>query len=441
VDEGPRTAEAEPVSPGARRRPSSWVSPSRLVLLGIVALYFLVLLALGGHHAWGRLGVPPSRFTFDDLRSLTSGWECTRRGIDVLPANPCDPRLRPANYPRIWMALSPLGLGQGSTVALGLLVAAIFLVAAFAVLPSGARPYEAVLFGVAVCSPAVMLGVERGNADLLLFALVALAVLLLRRSARSIASDALILFAAILKLFPIFAAGVLLWRRTRSALIGFAAVLIAFAIYALATFGDIRTIYRVTPQSSTYSFGIRLFSEWLTPGVYSLARHVGAGSIERLGLRVWDLGLAALVVGSMLLARRRLRAHLPHDSDPAAERDLDLFVAGAGVYVCSYSLFRSFDYRLAFLLLTVPQLLRWARARRAPALVALVSLYGVLWLDADLTARVPGLGRALRGWDRLSTVAPFHRPLPLAVVAQLILLAALVGCLVATAPTRDAGST
>jgi hypothetical protein len=432
--------EAQPRSPGARRRPPSWVLPSHLLLLGIVALYFVALLALGGHHAWGRLGVPPSRFTFDDLRSLTTGWECTRRGIDVLPANPCDAGLRPANSPRLWMSLSPLGLGEGSTVALGLLVAVVFLAAAFAVLPSGARPYEAVVFGVAVCSPAVMLGVERGNVDLLLFAVVTLAVLLLRRSERSVASHALLLLAAVLKLFPIFAAGVLLRRRTRSALVGFTGVLIAFAIYALAILDDIRTIERVTPQSSTNSYGIRLVSEWLTPGVYSLARHVGGGSIEKLGLRAWDVGMAALVVGSMLLARRRLRAQLPHDPDPAAERDLDLLVAGAGVYVCSYALFRSFDYRLAFLLLTLPQLLRWARERRSLALVSLASLYGALWLDAALTARVPGLGRALRGWDRLSTVAPFHRPLPLAVVAQLVLFAALVGCLVATAPTRDAGS-
>ena len=423
-------AGSEPVP--APRRASRVVTAPRLLLLLIVGAYFLLLVAVGGHDDWGRLGVPPSRFTFYDLRSLTTAWECTRRGIDVLPANPCDPGLRPANYPRIWMALSPLGLGEGSTVALGFLVAAVFLAAAVAVLPAAARRGDAVLFALAVCSPAVMLGVERGNVDLLLFALVALAALLLRRGDRFYASEALLLFAAILKLFPIFAAGVLL-RRTRRAVAGFAAVLVVFAVYVLATLGDVRTIERVTPQSSTYSYGIRLFDEWLTAGVYWAADHVGAGSLERLGLRVWDLGLAALIVAAAVLARRRLRAGLPADPGPAAQRDLDLFVAGAGVYVCSYVLFRSFDYRLVFLLLTVPQLLRWARRRGVVALVSLCSLYGVLWLDADLTSRVPALGNALRGWNHATTFAPFDRPLPLSTLAQLVLFAGLVACLVAVA--------
>ncbi len=403
----------------------------------MLALYLAALAALGGRQHWGSLGVIPGSVAFGDLRSITSGWECTRRGIDVLPRNPCDQSDRPANYPRIWMSLAFLGLGTGSTVVLGWLFAAVFFLAAVAVLPSRASPWAAVVYGVALCSPAVMLGVERGNADIVVFAVVVLAVLLYRREGRSIASHALILFAAVLKLYPIFAAGWLIRRPSRRAAIGFCAVLGGFALYALATLGDIRTLQRVTPESDTNSYGVRLFSEWLTAGVYAAARRVGTGSVEQLGLRAWDLGVAALVVVAALLARRRLRAQLPDDPDPHVQRELDLFVAGAGVYVCSYALFRSFDYRLVFLLLTVPQLLRWAGRRRPLALVSLAALLGVLWLDADLTAKVPGLGRALRAWNDGSTFAPFHRPLPLSFLAQLVLFAGLVCCLVATVPARS----
>ena len=105
----------------------------------------------------------------------------TRRGIAVLPTNPCDPYgARPANYPHLWMWPSVLGLGQGSTVVPGVLVGVVFLVAALAVLPRGATAGDAALYGLAVCAPAVMLGVERGNVDIALFALVALGILLLR---------------------------------------------------------------------------------------------------------------------------------------------------------------------------------------------------------------------------------------------------------------------
>ena len=98
--------------------------------------------------------------SFLDMRSLTSAWECDRRGIDVLPVNPCDPRARPANYPRLWLVPAPLGLGDDDTVWLGVGLAVVFFVSALAVTgPLTVR--EGLIYGIALCSPAVMFGVER----------------------------------------------------------------------------------------------------------------------------------------------------------------------------------------------------------------------------------------------------------------------------------------
>jgi hypothetical protein len=378
----------------------------RLILLVIVGGYFVLLWAIGGRFHWDVLGVQPLRIPYGDLRSVTSAWECTRRGVDVMAANPCDPYHRPANYPGIWMAPSHLGLGVGDTVALGRILAAPFFIAVFAVLSSSARPLDAVVYGAAVCSPAVMLGVERGNVDILLFALVVLAVLLYRRGGRVPWGHALILFAAVLKLFPIFAAGVLL-RASRRSLIGLGVVLGAFAIYCLAILDELRVIWRVTPRPSEYAYGIRLFSEWLASHVLSLgATH----------LRVWDIDVVLLVLVSMFIVRRRLRLR-PESHDASARRDLDLFVAGAGVYVLTYVLFRSYEYRLAFLLLTVPQILRWAHERRLLGAIPLVALLATLWFDLR-----PG-----------PSVFGFHSPLALVAVAQLTLFAGLIGGLIAVA--------
>jgi hypothetical protein len=394
-----------------------------------VAAYFLALVALGGREHWGRLGVGPGSVPFGDLRSVTSGWECTRRGIDILAANPCDQSGRPANYPRIWMALSFLGLGVGSTIVLGVLIAAVFLIAAVAVLPAGSRAREAVLYGVALCSPAVMLGVERGNVDILIFALVVLAVILFRRSALSTGlAHALLLFAAILKLFPIFAIGVLLRQPRRRMLVGVGAVVVVFAIYLFAIRSDLRTLARVTPQSDEFSYGLGIAAEWFAAGTSTIASWIHP--------REWQAALALLIVGGTVLARRRGRLRLPRAAGPAAERDLDLFVAGAGVYVCSYALVRNFDYRLAFCLLAVPQLMRWAHHRSPLAVFALVALLGTLWLDANMTSQVPLLGSALRHWNDLSNFEPFDRPLPLVTIAQLLLFASLIGCLGGLLPTR-----
>lgn len=367
------------------------------------------------------------------MRSVTSGWECTRRGIDVLPANPCDPNKSPANYPRIWMSPAFLGLGQGSTNTLGVLAALIFFCAALAVLPARASAGAAVLYALALCSPAAMLGVERGNVDIVMFALVVLAVRIFRRSRlATIATHALLLFAAILKLYPIFATGVLLRQPLRRVVTGLGLVVIAFGLYALSIRGDLRTIERVTPQSDHFSYGIRLFTQWLD----SVATKLGGSTVGRLPLRAWDDGVAIIVVAGALLARRRGRLKLPRSSGLETERDLDLFVAGAGVYLCSYVLVRNFDYRLVFLLMTLPQLVRWARGRSRLALVSIVGLFGTLWLDAYLAAGVPLLGAATRVWKHATTLGVFDGSLPASVIMQLVLFAGLVGCIVAIVPFR-----
>jgi hypothetical protein len=249
-----------------------------------------------------------------------------------------------------------------------------------------------------------MLGVERGNVDIGLFALVVLAVLLYRRSDRFPWAHALILFAAILKLFPIFAAGVLVRRRSKRSLIAFGAVLAAFAIYCLAILGELRTIWRVTPRPPEYAFayGVRMVSAW----------------IGNTHLDIWDVDVIGLVLVAMVVVRRRLQPRL-EDNDRAARRDLDLFVAGAGVYVLSYALFLNYEYRLAFLLLTVPQLLRWTHERRLLGAIPLAALLATLWFDLR-----PG-----------TNVFGFHSPLALVASSQLILFAGLIGGLLAATRT------
>ena len=93
---------------------------ARLIPVGAICVYLGIVLLIGAPAGWRDLGVPGKSLSFFDLRSVTTGWECDRRGIDVLPRNPCDPEQRPANYPRIWLWPSGLGLGEGATVPIGI---------------------------------------------------------------------------------------------------------------------------------------------------------------------------------------------------------------------------------------------------------------------------------------------------------------------------------
>jgi hypothetical protein len=285
-------------------------------VLGVVAGYFGLLVAVGGHSQWGKLGVGPLRYQFGDLRSITLAWDCVRQHPSVLPSNPCDPDKRPANYSGNLLLPSHLGLGQGDTIALGWSLFAVYLIAAVAVIPGRARLGTTVLYSGALCSPAAMLGVERGTIDLTLFALIVLAMLVAQRGERGrTVSAALVLFAGILKVFPVLAAGFLARHGSRRALVRLGAVLVAFAAYAFAIHHQLQEINAVLPRSDKYSYGLRRISEWLSAG---LEGH-GAQSASLPSL---DVLLALAIAVGAWFAARRLRASGPALGGAASERDL-----------------------------------------------------------------------------------------------------------------------
>jgi Glycosyltransferase family 87 len=397
---------------------------ARLLVLAALAAYFLALAAVGGHSRWGRLGVPPGQPAFEDMRNVTGALECTRRGLAVLPVNPCDPHRRPADFPRIWLALSHLALGPGDTVALGVGLAVVFLAAALVVVPAGASLWTGALYALVLCSPAVMLGVERGNPDLAVFPFVLAAVLVSPRTRLGqVASGALLLFVSILKLYPVFAVGAFVRRATRTSLVTAAGVAVCFLVYLAATEHYVREILSSIQAPSTLAYGVRRLTMWFS--ALAVRLFGGFGSF-----RAWDLVLVVVALGLGWLCARRLAGSAPSPDEAEATRDLDLFWAGACIYCGSYMIFVSQDYRLVFLLLTVPQTARWVRERRSLAFVLLPALLVTLWLD--VWTGMPGLKPALDWWQRVTAVG--SASLPAAVVAQYVLFASLIGWLIATAP-------
>jgi hypothetical protein len=216
-----------------------------------------------------------------------------------------------------------------------------------------------------------MFGVERGNVDIVLFALLVAALALFRGSrAARIASYALLLLTAMLKLFPVFAWGVLVRQPRRAAVASMLALGTAFAVYLAATADTLREIERVAPQEVGLSYGADVVFDSL---------EAGAGF-------TWAALLAGVVAIAVLAHRRP--AWNGGDGGFAA----DAFVAGAGIFVASFALWQNFDYRLIFVLLALPQLTIWA-ADRAPGPVPaprlmLASLVASLWLSLPLNADI-----------------------------------------------------
>jgi hypothetical protein len=346
----------------------------RVLAGAMVVVFFVVLLsfrAATGTTPWAHVGVEPGDVSFVDLRNVTWAWDCRHKGIEPFPDNPCDQFHRPFNYPRIWEQGYRLGLGSGDTVPLGIAFGVLFFVSALAV-TGRLRLWEGAVYGAALIAPATMLGVERGNVDLLMFSLVALGLLLLRRSPW--AGAAPIVLAGILKLYPAFAGVVLLRKRPRwPAAI---ASIVVLGVYVVVTLNDIRTLRHVVPRVVVNSYGAGVVVEALRLAHVSWVQ--SAAEVRYVRLAVIGLG-AILAAGLFLLGRRITRSDLDDD------RRLDMFWAGAGTYVGTYVLESNFDYRLVFLLLCLPQICAWARRGGAPApwpAAALASILVTLFLSS-----------------------------------------------------------
>jgi hypothetical protein len=356
------------------------------VLAGVaVIVFFTVILsfkAFGSTVPWAHVGVEPGDTSFVDLRSVTSSWDCERRGVQAFPDNPCDPFGRPANYPRVWTQIGRVGLGQGVTVPLGIALAVLFFVSALAVV-GPLTLGEGAVYAATLLAPATLLGVERGNVDLFMFALVALGVLLVRRSPWPAAAP--IVLGAILKIFPVFALAVFV--RARSRWPALLASVVVFGAYAIATLDDIRTLRHVIPRVVVNSYGAGVVVEALR------LQHVSwvesASAVRYVRLAVIALALVPAVV--LLLVRRRSPGTRVDDAR------IDAFWAGAGIYAGTYVFGSNFDYRLVFLVLCVPQLYAWWRRGGSPVpspLVALVALVATLWLSSSQ----PPLPFGLQSW-------------------------------------------
>jgi hypothetical protein len=358
----------------------------RLLAGALVVVFFVVLLTfrgVTGTTPWAHVGVEPGDKSFADLRSVTSGWDCERRGIQAFPHNPCDPFHRPYNYPRVWLHFGVFGLGEGDTVPIGVAIGVVFFLAALAVtgpLTLG----EGAVYGAALLAPATLLGVERGNADLIVFALLVLGLLLLRRSAWAAAAP--VVLAGVLKLYPAIAlAPFVRLRRRWPPLLAAVVVLVA---YAAVTLNDIRTLRHVIPRVVVNSYGSGVVVEALRLAHVSWVQ--SAAEVRYVRLAVLALGLLLALVLVLLRVGR---------STPLGDGGLrlDAFWTGASVYAGTYVFGNNFDYRLAFLLLCVPQLCAWSRRGGAPApwpAAALATLLVTLWLSSSQ----PPLPFGLQTW-------------------------------------------
>jgi hypothetical protein len=338
-------------------------------------------------HAHPIYSAQPIRYL--DLKILLSGIECDRAGMNVWVTCPCGAESLgftnvPFNYPEaaLWLGrLAPVPLTVTDGDWLGpLLIVAFLLTVSF--LFHGTAFWHAVYFCALIASPPVLLGIERANYDLAMFCLIFLNISLLDRLSNT-AGYAAAFGLGMLKIFPI-ATVVALIKETKTSRITFWLTLAAEATFIFLSFNNLRLVASVTPQKWWQSFGYPMVG-LLTQQALSNTPWSANSNINTLAWTT-NIGLLTLAVAVVILAyfTPRARQYWLGILSGGDMRYRPLFIAGAAIYSFCFIIGTNFNYRLIFLLFTIPYLFSIQRVdglQRRAAYLILAMLFCVFWLS------------------------------------------------------------
>ena len=146
------------------------IGAAAVITFGVVTT-LIVLLCLGhmvGWNAtWRSFGVTPLQPPFFDTHVVIDYADCASKGIDPYIPHACN--RANLNIPPIWLWVGLIAVGKNAAwFSSGMVAAATAIIIA---LFKGRSAADGVIALIAILSPSVLMGVERGNPDLLIFAI------------------------------------------------------------------------------------------------------------------------------------------------------------------------------------------------------------------------------------------------------------------------------
>jgi hypothetical protein len=348
----------------------------KFVLITTAALIWLLLLisfkAYGYHQTWELWKVPAWDPPFLDFRLIPGSADSFRHGYEPSVENPYDTTQRTFNYPAFWRLFFYTDITQDDTIWISVTMIVLFFSAVF-LFPEKLSLAGAIAMLLVIFSPAAMLLYERGNVDLIVFFLCVMIVLASSYSAYLAAG--LIVFASIVKLFPFFGVTVLLKESKHKFWSLFTGCFLVLIIFLAATWNSVKAAWNLTMRGETISYGTNVIVLQYGEVFAALLSRWFSHHRTELLLKYGPLLLGLI----LLLAVTILAVMNTHGTETFAERNLAAFRMGASIYVGTFLLGNNWDYRLAFLVLVVPQLVDWFRSEnKLTRLLAGYSMFLVL---------------------------------------------------------------
>ena len=230
-----------------------------LLIAGIVLMWAFLLISFkvnGYEETWQIWGVPTEMPPFKDFRLIPGSAESFRNGFEPTITNPSDPNGRIFNYPAFWRLFFYTNITQDDTIWIAVVMISLFFLGVV-LFPQKLSAPGAFWMLLIVFSPASMLLYERGNADLIVFFICAMVVIAAGYS--STLTAVLIVFGAIVKMFPLFGITVFL-KESKQKFWKLALGCILFmVVYGLVTFQSQSAAWNTTMRGDGLSYGSFVF--------------------------------------------------------------------------------------------------------------------------------------------------------------------------------------
>ena len=288
----------------------------KLLLIGAsIAMWLLILIlfkTIGYESTWHLWKVPTWKVSFMDFRLIPGSAESFANGFEPTVKNPYDPTHRIFNYPFFWRLFFYTGITLEDTVWISISMVVLFFIGVF-LFPEKLSISGAVGMLLVLFSPASMLLYERGNVDLFVFFVCAMAVL--ATSSSAYLATALVLFAAVMKLFPILGLAALLRESKRKFLWLSGASVLVLLTYMIVTWDSVEASWTKTMRGDGLSYGTNILitryelqltqtlSQWFSPPQIKILLQYGLFAVALVLLLVFVL-LASQGSGRSRFSRR-----------------------------------------------------------------------------------------------------------------------------------------
>ena len=277
---------------------------------------------------------------FADQYAILAAADCSQQGLNVFLQNPCDPYNRIHVYSRLWLVISQLGVHTQHNTFFGITIICSFLFAAvLSIKPTNLKELLiAVLF---LSSPAVMLGVERGNSDLIMYTLCVGGVYFLTQRSFVFTCFSYLVFtlAFSLKFYPI-ASFVILIKHIKKIQIFYCVatfLVILISVYVAVTFNDLLIIKKNIPNPDDF---------FMTFGAKEL--------IKLLDLRFNIIYVSFPLIIFTIIIGSYLSNELEIINSNIDIREILLFLAGTANLCLCFFVNINYHYRCVYLLCCLP---------------------------------------------------------------------------------------